>query len=233
MIDIHAHILTAIDDGARNKEEAMELTKALIKENVEAVVCTPHFYPDRISLQDFIMHRNKALVELAPINIRLIPASEAFLHEYLFHYSDLTALCIGETDYLLLELPFYSKWNDRIYTMIDNLISYYNVIPIIAHIERYPAARRNTGCIKKLKAYGCLLQANTSSLLDSKLKKRVINYIKKGYIDLLGSDCHNLTSRPPVILNALKEIERKLGKEYCCKLEQNAIKVINNLDIRN
>lgn len=233
MIDFHTHILPAVDDGAGNINEALALAEVLIKEGVEAAVCTPHFYPSQTPLEDFILRRNKAIKELGQVNIKLIPASETFLHGYLFHYSDLGALCIENTDYMLIELPFSSKWDDDIYTMIGNLTLYYNIIPIVAHIERYPAVKRSSRCIKKLKDYGCLMQLNTSSLLDTRLSKDAVKYIRKGFIDLLGSDCHNMTSRLPVIKDAIRKIDESTGPEYYRSFEQNAVKILNNIDIRN
>lgn len=232
MIDFHTHILPAVDDGAANRDEALALIEALIREGVKTAVCTPHFDPSRTSLQDFVMQRSRAFQELTAAGISLVAASETLLHDYLFHYSDLSPLCIDNTEYLLLEMPFLRKWDKSIYSMLSNLISDYNVIPIIAHIERYPAAR---GCAipGRLKAIGCLLQLNTSSLLDAGSRKRAIKLIKKGYIDLLGSDCHDQRVRPPVIIKALQLIEEQLGGDYIRRLEENGLKVLNNIDIRN
>jgi hypothetical protein len=232
MIDFHTHILPAVDDGAADKEEAMALIAALMKEGVKTAVCTPHFDPGQCSIQDFVRSRGKAMQELKDAAIRLVAASETGLHDYLFHYSDLEPICIEKTKYLLLELPFYGKWNDRLYSMIDNLISYYDIIPIIAHIERYPAAKKAERCIRRLKDTGCLIQLNTSSLLNARNQKRALKYIKKGYVDLLGSDCHDCIRRPPAMMSAVRLIEAVLGKECCRRLEDNAINVLNNIDIR-
>jgi len=232
MIDFHTHILPAVDDGAANRDEALTLIEALKREGVKTAVCTPHFDPSRTSLQDFIMHRNRAFQELSTACIRLVAASETLLHDYLFHYADLSPLCIENTEYLLLEMPFLRKWDDSVYTMLSNLISDYNVIPIIAHIERYPAAK-GRAIPGRLKAIGCLLQLNTSSLLDAGCRKRAIRLIKKGYIDLLGSDCHDKAVRPPVIIKALQLIEEQAGRDYIRQLEENGLKVLINIDIRN
>jgi len=232
MIDFHTHILPAIDDGAANREEALALIEALKREGVKTAVCTPHFDPSRTSLQDFVLQRSRAFQELSASCIRLLAASETLMHDYLFHYSDLSPLCIENTEYLLLEMPFLRKWDDSIYSMLSNLISDYMIIPIIAHIERYPAARGHT-IPYKLKDLGCLLQLNTSSLLDAGSRKRAIELIKKGYIDLLGSDCHDKQVRPPVIIKALQLIEERSGRDYIRRFEENGLNVLNNIDIRN
>jgi len=69
-------------------------------------VCTPHFDPTQTDLEDFLNRRAKSLSQLEAAKLQLIPASETRLHDYLFHYPDLSKLCIKDTRYLLLELPF-------------------------------------------------------------------------------------------------------------------------------
>jgi len=231
MIDFHTHILPSIDDGAAGREEALALIEALIKEGVEVAVCTPHFDASLTSMQDFVMQRSRAMQELGQVKLRLVAASESSLHDYLFHYTDLGPLCIANTNYLLLELPFSARWDDRLYSMLGDLISYYNIIPIIAHIERYPAAR-GSGCANKLRDAGCLLQLNTSSLFDAEYRKKALKYIKKGYIDLLGSDCHDISRRPPVIRKALSLLEDKAGADLIGSITENGINVLKNIDIR-
>jgi protein-tyrosine phosphatase len=233
MIDFHTHILPGIDDGAVDIREAIALIEALQAEEVISAVCTPHFDPSDRSLQDFVMLRDEAINVLRElVTIELISASESTLHAYLLNYFDLSALCIGNTRYLLIELPFHNSWENEVYKILDSLILYHNIIPIIAHIERYPAVSHGSACIKRLKDIGCVLQLNTSSLLDNKLKKRAVKYIRKGYIDILGSDCHNMTNRPPVITEGLRVIEEKFGIKYCRRFEDNAVKILADKDIR-
>ena len=43
MIDIHAHILPGIDDGARNWEETGRLLEAAWAQGVRHIIATPHF----------------------------------------------------------------------------------------------------------------------------------------------------------------------------------------------
>ncbi len=230
MIDLHTHILPAIDDGPQCVEEALEMTEELYKQGVMEAVCTPHFDPTKTSLEYFLEHRSNALLQMKEARIHLIPASETFLHDYLFHYTDLSKLCIENTGYLLLELPFLKKWDSRLIDSLDRLISYYGIIPIIAHIERYPAVKIKQ--IKALKELGCFIQMNTSMILNRKTRKKAFHYLKKGYIDVIGSDCHNNRTRPPVMLEAFHQIEEKLGTNYIEKLNFHAISIVKGTDLR-
>lgn len=230
MIDLHTHILPGIDDGARDREESLLLIDNLYDQGIDAVVCTPHYYPFETALDDFVYKREKAMGYMGKVKTKLIPASETYLHEYLFNYNSLTPLTVGNTKYLLLELPFNKKWDDGIYEAIEKLIIYFNIIPIIAHIERYPAAKKRN--IKRLKGLGCIMQLNTSSLLDKKLRRRTLSLIKSGMIDVLGSDCHNMDKRPPKYSEAVEYIRKKLGSQYMDKFIKHAEMIIEGLDIR-
>lgn len=227
MIDLHTHLLPAIDDGAGTVEEALELTKALYQQNIRIAVCTPHFYPAKASLEDFIEKRTQAMELLHYSKVELIPGSETMLHEYLFHYPDLNPLCINNTRFLLLELPFTKKWEKEIFESIELLIRYYNIIPVIAHIERYPAVKRRKKSLRSLIDMGCLIQLNAASLFDKKLKHQALKYIRQGYIDVLASDCHNMTDRPSQLSKAFEQITKELGSSYRDKLVYNSQCIVN------
>jgi protein-tyrosine phosphatase len=226
MIDLHTHLLPNIDDGANSEEEAIVLTQLLTDQNVQVAVCTPHFYPSQMSLSDFLKARQEAMSLMKQSELRLITGSETSLHEYLFHYPDLSELCIADTRYLLLEMPFAKHWDRKTYEYLNTLINYYNVIPLIAHIERYPAVKRKKMPIIRLIEMGCVLQLNTSSLLKSSTKRRAIHYLKMGFISVLGSDCHSVNERPPRITEALDVINRTIGVDTVNKLIKNAERII-------
>lgn len=227
-IDLHTHLLPGIDDGAGSVEEAMELIQLLSEQKILIAVCTPHFEPSMTSLSDFLKERQAAMELLSDVKIRLIAGSETSLHDYLFHYPDLSELCIADTRYLLLEMPFTKHWNSKVYEQLNTLINYYNIIPIIAHIERYPAIKRKERMVRRLIELGCVLQLNTSSLLNKRTRHRAIRYLKRGYINVLGSDCHNTKERRPRISVPLDLITTKIGTNVVDALICNAENIIND-----
>lgn len=229
MIDLHCHILPGIDDGATDLQEALALEEQLLRQGVDKVVCTPHFDPTSISLESFIETRTTSLNMLKASKLILLPASETRLHEYLFHYPDLLDLCIPSTRYLLIEMPFTKRWLNKTWTLLQKLMDDYDIIPIIAHIERYPAVWHRENNLRRLRKLGCVLQVNTSSILEPKQWKRIRRYRKKDYIDVLGSDCHNCQARPPVITDAIRRLTESFGESFITDLETNAQQIL--LDI--
>ncbi len=232
MIDLHTHILPHVDDGARNIEEAYKMTECLMSQNVTQAVCTPHFDPARISLEEFIEKRNKAMRLLESSPIELITGSETMLHEYLFHYMDIKDLCISNTRYLLIELPLYKSWDMKGFQMIEKLINYYDIVPIIAHVERYQSINIRDKVIKRLRNLGCFIQTNTSSIVGKKSRGLSMRYMKKDYIDVIGSDCHNMGLRPPVIKEAYEIVIKNMGEKYWSTLQQNAECIVKGESIK-
>ncbi len=233
LIDMHTHILPYIDDGAKSLSEAYEMIESLYSQNTIEAVCTPHFNPVTMKLDEFVYKRNESYKLIQDSKVNLVYGSETELSEYLFYYSELYDLCFGDTNYLLIELPLMKRWSKKVYGMIDKLIQYYDIIPIIAHIERYEPTKKNKKLIKKLQNKGCLIQVNTSTLLNEKTKERMLHFIKENYVDVLGSDCHNMSNRKPILYEAYHMIQMELGEEYCKSLVYNAWCILRGVDIRN
>lgn len=219
MIDFHTHILPQMDDGAQNRDESLALLALLKKQGITRVVLTPHFYPQMEKLPDFLRRRDISFRSIAGCDMDLILGSETYLSEPLLSLDSIEELCIGKSGFLLLELPYGSKWSLGVYRQIDHLIAKFNICPIIAHAERYEAVKEHKEQIfQKLVDLGCMLQFNTDSVIDRKSRSETLKLMKEGWVDLIGSDCHNIASRAPQF-DLFKEIlEKKLGVSYLSKL---------------
>jgi len=113
---------------------------------------------------------------------------------------------------LLLEMPF-CKWSEFAFKELIALSCKGNITLVLAHIERYINFQAS-GVIDTLLQNGVLLQVNASAFSDFFLKNKILKLLKNQAIHFIGSDCHNLTTRPPQILFAYNAIEKKLGKDF-------------------
>ena len=131
---------------------------------------------------------------------------------------DIEKLCIGDTYYILIEMPF-TPWDKSIFDRLFRLTRDNGLIPVIAHIDRY----YNKNNKKYFKLFGeteSVIQINAEAVLGSFFqKRRSLKMIKKGFVSLVGSDCHNMTSRRPDSGKAYKVIEKKLGKRAVSFIE--------------
>ena len=228
LVETHCHILPGIDDGSPDLQTSLKMVHRLKDSGAKAIILTPHYYSDSISYQDFISKRNTAMSQLKealsdddPI---LIPAAEVYISDYLFNYENLDELCIGNTRYALIEHSFVCKFEQKTYDKLMNLNYDYNIKPILAHIERYSALMDDAQLLDEYIKAGCLVQVNVSSFAKAprSTRKKLIKYLETGRIHLLGSDCHNLDSRPPSYEEGLKIIAKKCGERAIDVLMKNA-----------
>lgn len=235
LVETHCHIAPDIDDGARNVETSLEMIAKLQQQGCEKIILTPHYYSDTISLDDFLKMRDKsvnALLRALPAGSpTIVPAAEVYISDYLFNNKNIDELKVGNTNYILIEHPFSSSFSEHTYDRLMNMFCDYGAKPILAHIERYPALMED---IYKLEDYidmGCLTQVNISSFAEShrKIKKKLFKLLNTGHIHLIGSDCHNMSSRPPEYEDGVKEIIKESGQEAVDILIQNANQLVKNI----
>ncbi len=228
LTEMHCHILPAIDDGSKDIETSLKMIERLKEQGVKKIVLTPHYYSNEISLDDFLKRRDKAFERLTAAlpedSPELIPAAEVFISDYLFNNESLERLCIGNTNYILLEHPFTASFGSSDYDRIMNLYCDYKVKPILAHIERYKALMEGKYTLDDYIEMGCLTQVNISSFSDAPrgLRKKLFKLLNEGKIHFIGSDAHNLTTRPPEYGDGVEAIRKKCGEEALSTLIENA-----------
>lgn len=234
LIDLHTHILPHLDDGPQDLRISEEMLKSLREQGVGAVVLTPHFYTDREPLSAFLARRDAAVRELRPVadrlGVQIFPACEMYFSDYIFNYEDISDLCICGGDYLLTEFPFSCSFSDATFQKLERLMASQNVTPILAHIERYPPLLKNPRRLRRYVGLGCLAQINLGGFSRRGFFQRraMLDGVRDGLIHLAGTDCHNMTSRPPEFLPGLRFIEEKAGTEAARTLAENARRILRH-----
>lgn len=225
LADIHTHILPDFDDGAASVEEAIQMLRLEAEQGITDVVLTPHFNLASESVKEFLARREKSFellskrIKKSKINVNIHLGAEVRYYPSLIN-EDILNLCIGDTSYLLLELASSYPLN---FEQTVNWMLSRGVTPILAHIERYEYLYSNKKLMLELLDSGVLFQCNASSLLKFRTAKRVRKLLKQGYVHILASDAHNLTNRPPILVQGLS----KVGK-FADIMISNSQKVIKN-----
>lgn len=226
MIDFHTHILPAIDDGSRSVEESLAIFKQQHQEGVQALVATPHFYPDD-QLDAFLQRRDLAAQQFEQAlqaeglldQVKLKKGAEVLLSVDTWKIENLEALCITGTKYILLEMP-YSKWSDWVYTSVQNIIDNHKLIPVIAHVERYDTVMEDPNQLLRFIEMGALLQMNTYSLQKKSSKYKLAHKLLKHHmIHILGSDVHRAKGLMP-IKEGYRLIEMQHGGQMVANMLQ-------------
>ena len=200
MIDTHSHILYGIDDGSRTIEESINILKKASVNGITDIVLTPHYIPSskyNCNNQDKQILLNKLKDELRKNNldINLYLGNEVYLDLDISNLLNTDIYTINGSKYILIELPMNRKANildDVLYDLSEK-----NIIPVIAHPERYTAYYKDFAFFQELIDKGCLLQGNIGSLYNNygiKAKRMLKGLLKKRMIAIMGSDIHHDSS---------------------------------------
>ena len=181
---------------------------------------------------DELFNELKKWVDISSININIYLGNEVYITEdYLSLSKEIST--INNSRYILIELPLNTKYN-LIFESLNKLKKK-NLIPIIAHPERYMAYYEDYDFFNNLRKIGCLLQGNIGSIYGNygkKSKKMIIYMLENNMLDFLASDIHHSNN---IIYD--KDIKRDIfkivkDKEVVEKLlNTNAEKVLNDIDI--
>ena len=218
MIDFHSHILPGIDDGSRNVKMSLGMIEALGRQGVDTICATSHFYVTQRTPEHFLERRQEAYELLEPVlnddAPRILLGAEVLYFPGISRLESLPKLCLEGTDVLLLEMPF-TEWQEYWVREVQDLALGGEFTILMAHIERY-YARQPRQVWDRLLELDVLMQANADYFLqqDSIFRFRnrnsAVKLLREGRIHLLGTDTHNLTSRPPRMKEARDVIREEL-----------------------
>lgn len=216
MVDFHTHILPHMDDGSRSVAQSLQMLALLQKQGVDTVCLTSHFLADESSVEGFLRRRQaswEALRDALPENHpRLLLGAEVQYRLHLAELPGLHRLCLQGTRVLLLEMRF-RPWDENTVREVCALAeSGYTVM--LAHTERYMPLQKPR-LWQRLADCGVIFQSNAEIFLPPLMRGGAIYLFKHGYIQVLGTDTHDLLLRSPHMDLALDLIARELGDNVC------------------
>ncbi len=219
MTDIHCHVLPQMDDGSRSVEESLAMLEAMAAQGIGCVVATPHFYAGENSPERFLARRAASRERLAEAWRPGLPAlklgAEVCYFEGVSRCQGLEALEIEDTGLLLLEMPF-CRWSQRMLSEVWEIQASRATV-LLAHIERY-LRWQESDTWATLAEWGVLNQCNATFFLRWQTKRKALRMLREGKIHLLGSDSHNMDTRPP----QMEEAMAVLGPGERAILEENS-----------
>lgn len=231
--DIHTHIIPGVDDGSQNIEETREMLKIADSEGIHTIVATPHFIAGRSCSKEKVIERFHLLVDEAK---KISEDFCIYLGNELYYSSDIVedlkeqnAFTMAESKYVLVEFSVMETYRNLKEGIQEIMMSGYR--PILAHVERYQCMRE-IGHVSELVDAGCYMQVNATSFLGNFFDKQS-KYCKKlmgfGYVHLIGSDCHNIEHRRPMMKQTYLYLQKYFNRDSLDEIFfTNPRKVINN-----
>lgn len=216
MIDFHSHILPCVDDGSRSVDETLKMLEMMSAQGVKTVVATPHFDVSEQTADEFLQKRNAAynrVLQARPeVDPEIVLGAEVRYYDGISHFDSLDKLTVQNSRLLLLEMPLL-QWSSYWVDEVCKISSLGKITVVLAHIERYLNLQKPY-VLPTLIQNGVLIQSNASFFTSRFSSRKALRMLKKNQIQFLGSDCHNLTTRPPNMQSALNVIAKKFGNEF-------------------
>ena len=223
VVDFHTHVLPRLDDGSRSVEESLAMLRMEAAQGIRRVVATPHFYAQVDAPKPFLERRAAAVsrlreaMEAFPELPRLSVGAEVHYFSGISDADILPELAIDGGRYVLIEMPM-TVWTDRMYRELENIHDHFGLTPIVAHVDRYIGPMQTYGIPERLMELPVLVQANAAFFQRFSTKRMALRMLAEGQIHLLGSDCHDLKTRPVNLAQTVDLIEKKLGREAIARI---------------
>lgn len=233
MIDFHAHILPEMDDGAENIEESVFLLNQLSSQNVDTVIATPHYSIKNESDAEFLKRRGEKYTDLVSQHSCVMPkillGAEVAYFPGIHKASFIRELRVEQSRLLLIEMPF-DTWSDKVISDIVQLSHTEDIVPVLAHIERYYKFV-SFGELEYLSENGVLFQMNCTALFERATRRKTKKLLQNGQIQFIGTDCHYLPDRYPCMDKFEKYICDDFGRDYLEEFyeKQNSLFQMNNI----
>ncbi len=233
MIDFHSHVLPGIDDGAKDVEESVKILDMMAEAGVKVLYCTPHFYPHKQSLEQFLQKRQEAYEKLLPYikpeHPELKMGAEVLLSSRL-QRDELLKLRLEGTDFVLVEMP-YVHFSQSLYDSLYDIADTEGIKVLVAHIERYLASNSLSEVMELFNEENILGQINCTSLRKFSLRRSCIKLFRSGCVQALGSDYHRIERGYALLDEGVKILEKKLKADELSTLMRASEQIFENKTI--
>jgi len=219
MFDLHSHLLPGVDDGAADLKTSLVMARAFAEQGVVCVACTPHIMPGiylnsgpQIKQAVALLQRG---IDEAGIALKVVPgADNHIVPDFVPGLKEGRLLTLADSIYVLVEPPHHvapARLEDLFF---DICLAGY--VPVLTHPERLSWIESKYEVMQRLAAHGVWMQITSGSLcgrFGRRPRYWAQRLLEEGLVHLLATDAHNLTSRPPDLLEGRREAERLVGAE--------------------
>ncbi len=236
MIDLHCHLLWDMDDGAASMEKTVELCQSAVKNGIRIIAATPHL-TDVDMTDDFLYARNRRIAELnayleaEKMPLKVCGGAEVYLNHRIFEAENLNEVTLNYSRYLLCEYSLQPFEPERAVLFAEEILEW-DLIPVIAHPERYPTFHKYPEIPRELRSMGARLQVNADSLaghLGTEVQEFAKTLLLDGTADMIATDAHD----PQYRGNAFMDFQAQFPPEITKELVYWATWIVPQYVLRN
>jgi protein-tyrosine phosphatase len=219
LVDLHCHLLWALDDGVESVEEALAAARLLASLGFTDAAPSPHANPDWPSGDEATCEARRlelqALLQAEGVALTLHRNTENKLDEEFLARADGPARRgVGESQrWALVELPFRGgvpALPDLVFRLRRKGVS-----PLFAHPERCAEFER-PGQAEEVVRLGGALQLNVASLIGlygKTPRKLAERFLGEGLYAVAATDLHHPAGAEEWIPEALDALEKRVGRQ--------------------
>ena len=199
MIDLHSHILHAVDDGAQTLADAVAMARAAVEQGVTVMAATPHGHSSvsawagysPLKLHDRLEELREALAA-AGLPLEVVPGTEIFGEPgALERLRARELLPYGSSRAVLLEFPLGVSRGAAEQIVFAFQLAGHRVV--VAHPERYYFVQEDPNALAPFIERGALMQLTGDALLGN--QGRALAHVAEtllvhGLMQVLASDAH-------------------------------------------
>jgi protein-tyrosine phosphatase len=190
VIDLHSHLLPAVDDGSGSVDQSVKVLAAMARLGVTDVCLTPHMQAGRTEYGPTAAHQQafEALRAQAPSTPRLHRGAEVMLDRPITRPVALARnVTLGGSRYILVEFPRLVSY-DTVTSALTQVMEL-GLIPVLAHPERYSCCSLDS--VRHWRAVGAKMQVDATTLLAAQARgQRARQLVGEGLADILAGDNH-------------------------------------------
>jgi protein-tyrosine phosphatase len=199
LIDLHCHILPALDDGALDLRDSLGMGRQAAGDGIEAICATPHIRHDHDVRIEQLAGRVEAVNQClsdegVPVTVlqggEVAETAVEDLSE-----EELSRVTLGDGNWVLLE-PAPGPLSDSLIRRVEHLAERGHRA-LVAHPERHLSADMYER-IAALIAAGALVQATADFFLRERTADGMRSLAEAGLIHVLSSDAHSSHGGRPV-----------------------------------
>ncbi|MBP1565802.1 MAG: hypothetical protein IJP18_09450 [Oscillospiraceae bacterium] len=192
-VDFHSGVLPRMDaeNLEAEVEKSVEILKILHKAKIKTVVATPYFNSVDDNVPSFLAKREEAYKLLSEkikgLSLpRVILGSEVLFTTSLLDTKGVNKLCVGDTNYIMLALP-YQEYSEMVLETLQKIIISRNLCPIIAHIEKY-LEFYTMEQIEKISSLGVIMQLSCDAIINRATRKDALELLSRNVVQIIGSN---------------------------------------------
>ena len=232
VIDIHSHILPRVDDGCRNRVEALAMLAMYEQQNVEAVICTPHYGPCGFTGAD-VNGAFEWLRSRSPsVDLYLGNEADAGYFDGESINAPTGPRTLAGSNALLVEFDEWGSTHVTEEELIKGLsyLDHFFCDVILAHPERYKIVQDNPEICRKIAKMGIKMQINAYDVYETKTDAtRILTQwmLENQLVSYIGSDAHGAKRRAPALQSGVLWIYDHCPEDYADAIvHDNAAKII-------